>query len=280
MLFSTKSVFQPTFYRHALQLEGHHSKKLACLEHFARPKQGCRFQATQCPVGRLQLHWERATKAIHQIPRSKTPDTVTPDSRSASLRSKVLAALSTASAWMSAYLKPGSSALFKRAVVSIAEAGFVHGADTPAMGEQPLACQRKSCISSVPCSANNQAVDKGSSCCREDTWHHRPASVQGAGRSAHSQRLDVGVLKRAPTAMTSKVPLPAFAVAPALMNRVSADFEMSSGSPVRALSSHLPTWPPKRMPSPEMVASMCALKETMSPTHLSCSAPALDFRLG
>ena len=26
-----------------------------------------------CTVGRLQLHWERATKAIHQIPRSKTP---------------------------------------------------------------------------------------------------------------------------------------------------------------------------------------------------------------
>ena len=24
-------------------------------------------------MGRLQLHWERATKAIHQIPRSKTP---------------------------------------------------------------------------------------------------------------------------------------------------------------------------------------------------------------
>ena len=111
--------------------------------------QVCRFQATQCPVGRLQLHWERATKAIHQIPRSKTPDTVTPDSRSASLRSKVLAALSTASAWMSAYLKPGSSALFKRAVVSIAEAGFVHGADTHAMGGQLLACQRKSCISST-----------------------------------------------------------------------------------------------------------------------------------
>ncbi len=26
-----------------------------------------------CAVGRLQLHWERATKAVHQIPRSKTP---------------------------------------------------------------------------------------------------------------------------------------------------------------------------------------------------------------
>ena len=25
--------------------------------------------------GRLQLHWERATKAVHQIPRSKTPQT-------------------------------------------------------------------------------------------------------------------------------------------------------------------------------------------------------------
>ena len=25
------------------------------------------------PLGRLQLHWERATKAVHQIPRSKTP---------------------------------------------------------------------------------------------------------------------------------------------------------------------------------------------------------------
>ena len=24
-------------------------------------------------MGRLQLHWERATKAVHQIPRSKTP---------------------------------------------------------------------------------------------------------------------------------------------------------------------------------------------------------------
>ena len=102
-------------------------------------------------------------KAIHQIPRGKTPDTVTPDSRSASLRTTVLADLSTASAWVSAYLKPGSSALFKRAVISIAEVGFVQGAGTHAMGEQPLACQRKSCISSVPCSANNQAVDKGSS---------------------------------------------------------------------------------------------------------------------
>ena len=26
-----------------------------------------------CTVRRLQLHWERATQAIHQIPRSKTP---------------------------------------------------------------------------------------------------------------------------------------------------------------------------------------------------------------
>ena len=26
-------------------------------------------------LGRLQLHWERATKAVHQIPRSKTPQT-------------------------------------------------------------------------------------------------------------------------------------------------------------------------------------------------------------
>ena len=76
-------------------------------------------------------------------------------------------------------------------------------------------------------------------------------------------------IERSPTVMTSVVPLPALTVAPEIMNRVSADFEMGSGSPVRALSSHLPSWPPKRMPSTEMVASMCALKETMSPTHMS-----------
>ena len=37
--------------------------------------QDCGYQVTHSPEGRLQLHWERATKAVHQIPRSKTPQT-------------------------------------------------------------------------------------------------------------------------------------------------------------------------------------------------------------
>ncbi len=79
------------FYRPALQLVGHHIKTWqACSKAMSRallliPMQVCRYQVTHCPEGRLQLHWERATKAVHQIPRSKTTDSVTLDSCSASL---------------------------------------------------------------------------------------------------------------------------------------------------------------------------------------------------
>ena len=55
------------------------------MSNFAQPMQDCGYQVTHSPEGRLQLHWERATKAVHQIPRSKTPDSVTLDSCSATL---------------------------------------------------------------------------------------------------------------------------------------------------------------------------------------------------
>ena len=87
--------------------------------------------------------------------------------------SKVQAELSTASAWMSACLYPGSYALFKGDDVSIAEAGFAQGAGTQDLGEQPLACQRKSCIFRAPRTPGfdtqpsvQPAVDKGSTRCR------------------------------------------------------------------------------------------------------------------
>ena len=57
---------------------------------------------------------------------------------------------------------------FSKGIVdSIADAGFDQGAGSHAMGEQPVACQRKSLL--------------------------RPALGPGAGRSVPRQRLDVGV---------------------------------------------------------------------------------------
>ena len=86
VFLSTKSIFQPTFFigLHFSLWVTTSKTRQACSKAMSRailliPMQVCSYQVTHCPEGRLQLHWERATKAVHQIPRSKTPDSVTLD---------------------------------------------------------------------------------------------------------------------------------------------------------------------------------------------------------
>ena len=89
----------------------------------------------------------------------------------------------------------------------MAEAGFVHGADTHDLGEQPLACQRRSCIFSDPRThgfgtplIEQQAVDIGSTCCHLVAGQRAGLVRADGGRGAHrltrAQGLDQVVFLR------------------------------------------------------------------------------------